>query len=446
MKLTLISEESDESLMSSFRTSQAPSATPPLKISQLGLDQKMDLLQEIKALIDPALVKYTKYFVIQVASGHLPVDRMRDDAPMLNKTIAGFIKHARKGDWKKSKNIYDFPNWRILSDDVIELEATNTDFTEKGGDAKVIFSQDIPNDHGINSRYWLRKLLTVKGAYKYGRGTQWCTASDPTQFANPDHNPAVNYLKNGELYIVEMQRVGTEGGQSRKPLVQLYFKKKQQETASHSVVYEIMGPQNREVTRFGPKLARFLRNALKEASSEMSPECIETLSKYVRIAKPVYVPREPNLDGDWGPMSFCFDGTRSMTVEVATFQGEVWNNFTEDVNVLIISQKLSDDLKVILRGVTRNLGGMMNPTDPLAQRRSKLDFEWPSDKIAAAAKYNVPIFSVVNLQSVLMDPNETDVFYRQVNEPDDEGAYPETLYLGPLYEAWQNRKPGRVGA
>ena len=439
MKLSVISEESDENLVSAFNTSQAAYSTRPLvKISEIGLNFKLDLLQKIKALVDPALTKYTKYFVIQVANGYLPVNRMQDDAPMLNKTIAGFIKHARKGDWKKSKNIYDFPNWRILSDDVIELEAINADFAEKGEDTKVIFSQERPGDDGASTAYWLRKLLTVKGAYKYGRGTQWCTASDPAQFENPTDNPADYYLKNGELYIVEMKKED-----SRKPIIQMYFPNRVNGGGHHDDVggtIEFKGVQNREVARFGPNLGGFIRDALRsQAVSEMSESSVAILQKKVRIAKPIYVPKEPSLDGDEGPLFVGFTGTRELMSEVAACGGEATENFNQNIQVLIVSEKLNIAIEAILQGILQEDGGELIRTSWHTQdgpAESNFNFKWPSNKVASAAKYNIPLFSVERLHAVLEDADETENFYNQINQPDDVGAYDGTMYLGPIYRRW----------
>jgi hypothetical protein len=235
----------------------------PLKLRHLQRDQKIELIQRIRAVVDPALVKYEQYFVVQVARGFLTFRRIEEDAERLNETIRKFIKHSRKAYWKKnnlSANIMDHPDWRKLEQLILKIEEENIEYD---GDEGTLFSKAYVNnvmsllfgDPPEVTKYWFRKIDDYEASKKYGCGTQWCTVGSRNMF---------DQYHGGEggdgLYIFEVQTPTM----ARKPIFQLSGEEKMDNTDT-------------PVSRFGPRFADFANEVLARFGSELPENTLETL-------------------------------------------------------------------------------------------------------------------------------------------------------------------------
>lgn len=195
------------------------------------------------------LNKSISYWFYQIAKGNMPLQKLYEDSQRLINTIINFNKHSKKGQWKESKNLYDYDDWRTLEklivkfkSEIIKYEKDSSSYTQ------IIFtkSYDISNKNinlvnsllygdeakvvePIINTYWLRRVTSVETAYKYGRGTQWCTASDPLKYFRDyrgedyrQYHPGLHYLRSG-LFIIEAKRAKYGGGDElRKPILQIH--------------------------------------------------------------------------------------------------------------------------------------------------------------------------------------------------------------------------------
>ena len=217
-------------------------------LKDLTADQKIALIERIQAVVDPTLGKFEQYFIRQVASGNLRLERIEEDSVRLNEIIAKFIKHSRKAYWKSAglpTSILDFPDWTELEQKIHEIEAANIEYDD--ADKEILFSKAYVNN--VMSlllgeppeivKYWFRNINSFDEAKKYGCGTSWCTAVSKNYFSQ--------YHGNAGLYIIEMQ-TSTIG---RRPVFQISGT-------------ERMDRDDVAVSKFGPRLGDFAREVIEK--------------------------------------------------------------------------------------------------------------------------------------------------------------------------------------
>lgn len=243
----------------------------PVQLSDLSIEHKLELIQRIQSVVDPALARYEQYFVRQVATGALSVAKIEEDAERLNNTIKLFIVLSRKAAWTGSKNILDFKNWRELERTVREFEEKHIEY-DASADAETLFKKSYPNN--VMSlllggppevyTYWFRVVTSPEAAAKYGKGTMWCTSSTPAARGTPQYDQHYfhHYHKQGGVYIIELQTPNTP----RRPVFQISGD-------------ERMDPEDTPVSRFGPRLANFVRDVLRNSSDKIHPNTVNGLEE-----------------------------------------------------------------------------------------------------------------------------------------------------------------------
>jgi len=228
-------------------------------LKDLNDEAKIKLIDRIKAIVKPGLVKYEQYFVRQVAAGNMSLTRIEEDSERLNLTVAKFVKYSRKVYWKikgHSTSILDFPDWRMLERILIDLEDNHIEYEKK--DPGVLYSKKYVNnvmslllgDKPEVMIYYFRKVDCFDNSKRFGAGTQWCTTNSKNYFKQ--------YHDANGLYIVELETPTTP----RRP------------------IYQISGEEETEVrdlniTRFGPRFADFMEDILKNLSDHMSPKTVQ---------------------------------------------------------------------------------------------------------------------------------------------------------------------------
>lgn len=201
-------------------------------LSQYSDQELMQILEQVHTFF-AAHAKFIPYIVYQIAKGNCNPHYLAEDRYRIIKVISDFQAVSRKANWTQSRNIYDFDSWR-------ELEAEIDDFkneqissaryaVKKDVDSQILYTKTYVNKNQLHVakllglplteapwvQYWLRKILTPLGAYTYGRGTHWCTSTDPAK-CEPGTHPATPYLRRG-LYVIERASNDTP----RSPIVQI---------------------------------------------------------------------------------------------------------------------------------------------------------------------------------------------------------------------------------
>ncbi len=273
-----------KALLALLRSSSAPAgffAQGPLK----GQDDQIltTIIQKVRESVPPALEKFFPYYIRQIAKGKLSLWTFNDDKERLEKTLDAFVKASRKATWTASKNIYDHQDWKVLERELLDFGAFNDDYGAPQEEMSVILHTKtiidknkflmaklagIPMEKPPQVTYWFRKILTVQGAIKYGKGTTWCTASTQASTADGQidyaNHTAAGYLKNSGLYIIEMQNDATP----RRPILQ-------------ASGFEFRGVGDVSVGGLGPRLKTFIKETLETAGGHIDQETRQLL---VRLA------------------------------------------------------------------------------------------------------------------------------------------------------------------
>lgn len=257
--------------------SNKPNAVPLGSLDDDLLGELLDVITDSVAGIT-TINKYTGYLVYQVAKGYMPTHRLGEDIQRFIDMIEGFIKYSKKSTWQGSKNLYDYDNWKDLEKTIVDLESKQEKTTNltNNNKSEIIFEKTYIDENakrvyellGIGEKppaitYYLRRVTSVESAYKYGRGTQWCTASKAAEKildANwakkwyqqegqagkdpRDNLAAWHYLGTG-LFILE-KKVDKEGATQRSPIMQISGNR------------EIMTIQDSMVVAVKGRLYRFL--------------------------------------------------------------------------------------------------------------------------------------------------------------------------------------------
>lgn len=237
---------------------------PKLTLKDLPPEQKLPIIQTVRAAINPQFRTYERYFMIQVAKGYLNINRIEEDAARINKTIEGFIKFARKATWTGSKNIYDYDSWRKLEQTVVEVEEQTPEYI-KENESQILFTKRYENDvlamlladEGEQPevfQLWFRKILTGQAACKYGKGTTWCTTDPET---------ATGYIQDEGLYIIELA-TPTE---PRRPILQISGD-------------QFMNAEDYAITMLGARLRNFLGEVVQVAAKQIHTGTLGTLKEY----------------------------------------------------------------------------------------------------------------------------------------------------------------------
>lgn len=239
-------------------------------LGQFEDDELYNLIEQVRQLVPQHQRKFAPYYIYQVARGNLVLSRLAEDGYRLNKTIDAFIKASRKAAWTGSKNLYDYNNWReleqMLADHGLgdfgeqeDVQHSKILYTETFVDRNALVVAELlgePIDEPPFVRYWLRRILTSQGAYKYGRGTQWCTAVDPAEFTGTGH-PFECY---NALYILEKQTNDTP----RRPIMQISGN-------------QIMNKHDVPIGGFNSQLCGFIGRAVRAAGEEMDEHTADAL-------------------------------------------------------------------------------------------------------------------------------------------------------------------------
>jgi len=259
--------------------SNKPNAVPLGSLDENLLSELLDLIIDSVAGIT-TINKYTGYLVYQVAKGYMPTHKLDEDIQRFIDMIEGFIKYSKKSTWQGSKNLYDYDNWKDLEKTIVDLKSKQEKATNfSNNKSEIIFEKTYIDENakrvyellGIGEKppaitYYLRRVTSVESAYKYGRGTQWCTASDEAErildpswaktwyeregriTENPrdprDNLAAWQYLVTG-LFIIE-KKVDKDGATQRGPIMQISGDK------------DIMTIQDSPVVAVKGRLYRFL--------------------------------------------------------------------------------------------------------------------------------------------------------------------------------------------
>lgn len=225
------------------------------RLKLLPDEDLQEIVDRIRSIVPAEQKKFAPYYLYQVAKGHLQPDRIAEDQYRISNTISKFIKLSRKKAWEGSKNLYDYDDWRQLEQTVKDNDTadykneskSNVIYTKKYVDNNAAIAAQLlgkPLDEVPYVQYWIRKILTAEDAYKYGRGTTWCTATDPKKC---DKHPFNVY---GLLYIIEKKTNDT----SRRPILQVSNQ-------------QVMNKTDQPIGRVGKALASFIRDALPSLKS-----------------------------------------------------------------------------------------------------------------------------------------------------------------------------------
>lgn len=187
-------------------------------IKHLPLNVLKSIIAYVTNIIrnDRNILKYRPYFIIQIAKGNLKLSKLGEDLPQYIETIRKFAVLSKKKSWSHSRNIYEYDN-------IHDLVAKTLDFSERvresesfNKDSIILFTSEYHSSNSnaieianllglpaedkiiVTRTYWLRRILTMNGAVKYGKGTQWCTSSKPVE--GRDH-PTDSYLGYGLFQI-----------------------------------------------------------------------------------------------------------------------------------------------------------------------------------------------------------------------------------------------------
>lgn len=186
-------------------------------LGQFDDDELMSILKEIMSVVPPQQQKFTRYYVYQVAAGHLPLRRIKEDAVRFSQTIDDFKVLSKKREWTGSRNIFDFDDWRKLETALLKLKNAAQPAADDTQHAIVLYTDKfgaighknavlvaelmgLPPPEQKWVQFWLRKILTPEGSSKYGKGTQWCTNTDLSNYPDPRQHPFHAYAP---LYILE---------------------------------------------------------------------------------------------------------------------------------------------------------------------------------------------------------------------------------------------------
>lgn len=285
-----------------------PLSAQPVEVLQQIIDHVTQLF--------PTLKKYVPFIVNQIATGKILLWNLDSDVQRITNTITAFMKASKTKEWTGSRDLYSYKNWRDLEKVLIDTGAFNSDFAPtKEEHSQILFTRTYtaPNaalmakllggetNSGQQVTFWLRKMLTVYGCTKYGKGTQWCTSGDSYSVSCQDCNayssvmvdhrhPEVaakggwvngeggwhivcpkcqssnvradhatdNYLKDG-LFIIEKQ-----DARPRRPIIQFSQ-------------YEIKGVSDIEISRAGKLLARFIIDVIKAVGNEINDEALSKI-------------------------------------------------------------------------------------------------------------------------------------------------------------------------
>ncbi len=248
----------------------ATGKTRPALIKDLPPDEWLFIIGKVKAIVAQPLIKFEPYYMNQVLTGHLSVTKIDEDSERLNKTVAMFVKMSRKAVWDGEKDIFKYPDWRLLEQKLLEFADNFIDY-DASQDSVTLHKKSYTNN-AISlllggppevTTYWCRSVTTPEAASKYGKGTTWCTSSDPAPRGTPeyDRHYAHQYIKGGGLYIIEMQ----SPTKPRRPILQISGD-------------QFMDVDDTPVSRLGPRLKDFLLEVLKVAGDKIHTSATSTFN------------------------------------------------------------------------------------------------------------------------------------------------------------------------
>lgn len=241
------------------------------KFKDLPQEERLKIIHRVKAIVPPELVKYEPYYMNQVISGNLNLVRMEEDSQRFASTIMGFIKMSRKAAWEGPKDLFKYPNWRLLEREVKDFSDKHIDY-DASQDSEVYLTKKYVNN-AVSlllggppevTIYWFRSVTSPEAAAKYGKGTTWCTSStpEPRGTAGYDQHYAHHYVKSGGLYIIEMQ----SPTKPRRPILQISGD-------------QFMDVNDVPVSRIGPRLQDFFKEVLSVAGDKIHPETMRELAR-----------------------------------------------------------------------------------------------------------------------------------------------------------------------
>lgn len=244
-----------------------------MKMKDLPQEERLKIVHAVKAIVPPEFVKYEPYYMSQAIGGKLPLDfRLREDGSRLTRTIQLFIKFSRKAIWDGEKDLFKYPDWRLLERKLMDMEESYIDYDETA-DSEVMFTKKYVNN-AISlllggppevTTYWFRTVANPEAACKYGKGTQWCTSMDLAPRGTPEYEQhyANSYIKSGGLYIIEME----SPAKKRHPILQISGD-------------QFMDVNDTPISRVGPRLQDFFTEVLKVAGDKLHPLTANHLATY----------------------------------------------------------------------------------------------------------------------------------------------------------------------
>lgn len=242
-------------------------------LKDLPTEERVRIIHLVKSIVPPELVKFEPYYMKQMIAGHLHLTRINEDSERINSTIALFVKMSRKAAWEGPKDLFKWPNWRILERQVKSFADKHIDY-DASQDSEVHFTKSYQNNAFALllggppeiTTYWFRSVTTPEAACKYGKGTTWCTSSTPGPRGTPEYDQhyAHDYIKQAGLYIIEMQTPTIR----RHPILQISGD-------------QFMNANDIPITRVGPRLADFIVNVLQIIGNKLHPFTYRALTNHI---------------------------------------------------------------------------------------------------------------------------------------------------------------------
>jgi hypothetical protein len=233
----------------------------PRTLGEFSDEELMHIISELRSIIPPEHKKFAPFYVYQIARGNLSIGKITEDSSRIVGTVDRFIKQSRKGGWEGSRNIYDYPDWKEL--ERITQDKEEADYEQEQRVDSVIVHTEKYEDQNAAAiaailgeqlekvpyvQYWLRKIFTLEGAIKYGKGTIWCTTSThPMYDEKPEKHPYNTTYKKGNLYIIEKATHDSP----RRPILQISDR-----------TNEVMNKSDGPVGRVGKKLTDFVNSVV----------------------------------------------------------------------------------------------------------------------------------------------------------------------------------------
>jgi len=155
--------------------------------------------ETIPNLVPNDLSKYREYLAKQIASGKMPIEKLEEDKERFIKTLRLFKLLSKKAIWKGPTDIMQYKSWRGLENITLKVarehgydEEESVGYDKKENDSIILYKKEYgkvdeamselfgSEEANQNAKtFYLRKILTLEGSCKYGKGTQWCTSSTP---------------------------------------------------------------------------------------------------------------------------------------------------------------------------------------------------------------------------------------------------------------------------